>query len=55
MNECYWNGFKGSAWKENIDVRDFILQNYKPYEGNESFLAPPTERTGIRPHRSATP
>ncbi|MBE5817925.1 MAG: formate C-acetyltransferase [Clostridiales bacterium] len=45
MNESYWNGFKGSAWKENIDVRDFILQNYKPYEGNESFLAPPTERT----------
>ena len=45
MNECYWNGFKGSAWKENIDVRDFILQNYTPYEGNEDFLASPTERT----------
>lgn len=45
MNENYWNGFKGTKWKENIDVNDFILQNYTAYEGNEEFLAGPTDRT----------
>lgn len=34
-----WNGFKGSDWKEEINVRDFIQHNYTPYEGDESFLA----------------
>ncbi len=40
-----WGTFKGSKWKESIDVRDFIMQNFTPYLGDESFLAPPTERT----------
>ena len=40
-----WNGFEGRLWKEEINVRDFIQKNYKPYEGDESFLAGPTEAT----------
>lgn len=42
-----WNGFKAGHWMETIDVRDFIQNNYTPYDGNESFLAAPTERTKI--------
>ena len=40
-----WNGFGGRTWKEEINVRDFIQKNYKPYDGNEEFLADPTENT----------
>lgn len=40
-----WNGFSGRLWKEGIDVRDFIQNNYKPYDGDESFLEGPTEAT----------
>ncbi|HIT07323.1 MAG TPA: formate C-acetyltransferase [Candidatus Scybalocola faecipullorum] len=40
-----WTGFKGGVWQEEINVRDFIQKNYVPYEGNEDFLAPPTQRT----------
>ena len=40
-----WNGFKGETWKESIDVRDFIQQNYTPYDGDASFLSGPTDRT----------
>ena len=40
-----WNGFKGTKWKQEIDVRDFIQKNYTPYDGDESFLAGPTEAT----------
>jgi len=40
-----WQGFKTGLWQKEINVRDFIQQNYTPYEGNESFLAPATERT----------
>lgn len=40
-----WNGFKEGAWCDKIDVRDFIQQNYTLYEGDESFLAEPTENT----------
>ena len=40
-----WNGFKGRLWKEEVNVRDFIQNNYKPYDGDESFLAGPTEAT----------
>ncbi len=40
-----WRGFKGRQWKEDIDVRDFIQHNYTPYDGDESFLAGPTEAT----------
>ena len=40
-----WTGFKGGVWQEEINVRDFIQKNYVLYEGNEDFLAPPTQRT----------
>src|SRR3954470_301206 len=40
-----WTGFKTGLWQKEINVRDFIQQNYEPYEGDESFLAPATERT----------
>lgn len=40
-----WEGFEGRLWKEGIDVRDFIQNNYKPYDGDESFLEGPTEAT----------
>ena len=40
-----WDSFKGEDWKKNIDVRDFIQENYTPYTGDESFLAPATEKT----------
>lgn len=40
-----WAGFKGDAWKHEINVRDFIQNNYTPYEGDESFLAPSSEKT----------
>ena len=33
-----WNGFEGRLWKEEINVRDFVQNNYKPYDGDESFL-----------------
>ena len=39
------NGFEGNLWKEEVNVRDFIQKNYKPYDGDESFLAGPTEAT----------
>ena len=38
-------GFEGYMWKREINVRDFIQKNYTPYEGDESFLAGPTEAT----------
>ena len=40
-----WEGFEGGNWLNEIDVRDFIQKNYTPYEGDESFLVGPTERT----------
>ncbi len=40
-----WEGFEGRIWKEEVNVRDFIQNNYKPYDGDESFLAEPTEAT----------
>ena len=40
-----WEGFKGRLWKEEINVRDFIQENYTPYDGDASFLAPATEAT----------
>ena len=33
-----WDGFEGRRWKEGVNVRDFIQNNYTPYEGDESFL-----------------
>ena len=40
-----WNGFEGRLWKEEINVRQFIQDNYIPYDGDESFLEGPTEAT----------
>jgi formate C-acetyltransferase len=40
-----WRGFRTGLWQNEIDVRDFIQQNYEPYEGDESFLASATPRT----------
>jgi formate C-acetyltransferase len=40
-----WAGFRTGLWQRDINVRDFIQQNYKVYAGDESFLAPPSERT----------
>ncbi len=40
MTERAWRNFTPGIWQENIDVRDFIVKNYTPYEGDESFRLP---------------
>ena len=40
-----WDKFKGNTWKNEINVSDFIINNYKEYKGDESFLEGPTEKT----------
>jgi len=45
MFEQAWKGFKGTHWKTDVNVRDFIQNNYEPYDGDEGFLAGPTENT----------
>ena len=45
INFEQWEGFEGRIWKEEVNVRDFIQKNYTPYNGDESFLAGPTEAT----------
>ena len=40
-----WTGFKGNKWQEEVNVRDFIQNNYEHYDGDEAFLADPTEAT----------
>ena len=45
VNFKEWDGFEGRLWKEEINVRDFIQNNYTPYDGDESFLEGPTEAT----------
>ena len=40
-----WHDFLGEKWKETINVEDFILNNYKEYTGDDSFLVGPTEKT----------
>ena len=42
-----WAGFAGRKWKEDCDVRDFIQNNYRPYDGDEGFLKGPSEATGL--------
>ncbi len=44
-NEKQWRGFTPGKWQSNIDVRNFIFTNYKPYQGDDQFLAKPTEAT----------
>ena len=43
--ENEWRGFKGTHWTDDVNVRDFIQDNYTPYDGDESFLADPTDAT----------
>ena len=45
LNNEKWQGFQGRNWKEECNVRDFIQANYKPYDGDESFLADATDAT----------
>ena len=45
MKHENWIGFTEGAWQDEINVRDFIQKNYKPYEGDASFLSGATERT----------
>ena len=45
VNFKEWEGFSGRVWKEEINVRDFIQNNYTPYDGDESFLSDATEST----------
>ncbi len=45
MEHINWNGFKSGVWQSEINVRDFIQQNYQPYTGDSSFLAGATVRT----------
>ena len=40
-----WRGFRGDHWRDDVNVRDFVQQNYTPYDGDESFLAEPTDAT----------
>ena len=40
-----WQGFNGRIWREEINLREFIQDNYTPYDGDESFLEGPTEAT----------
>lgn len=44
-HEDAWRGFQGQAWRDQIDVRDFIVDNYTPYHGGSDFLSGPTVRT----------
>mgnify|MGYP002598162702 CR=1 FL=1 len=45
MQHTAWKDFNTGVWDKAVDVRDFIQRNYIPYEGDDSFLAGPTERT----------
>ncbi|MBQ8003952.1 MAG: formate acetyltransferase, partial [Oscillospiraceae bacterium] len=45
INNEYWEGFEGGTWKKEIHVRSFIKHNYTPYDGDEAFLASPTDDT----------
>ena len=45
VNFDAWEGFEGRIWKDEVNVRDFIQKNYKPYDGDESFLVDPTDAT----------
>ncbi|HBM99256.1 MAG TPA: hypothetical protein DD413_07490, partial [Ruminococcus sp.] len=40
-----WEGFEGSIWKKEVNTRDFIQKNYRPYDGDASFLEGPTDAT----------
>ena len=50
-----WRGFEEGRWQRAIDVRDFILRNVTPYDGDETFLVGPTRRAPRRSGRSCSP
>ena len=50
-----WEGFGGHLWKEEVNVRDFIQHNYTQYDGDESFLAGPTEESCRSSRRKSAP
>ena len=54
MNHANWNGFKSGVWQDEINVRDFILTNFKEYTGDDSFLAGATDRTNALMERVNT-
>mgnify|MGYP000015434093 CR=1 FL=1 len=45
MMKTEWRGFKGNLWQSEVNLRDFIQNNYTCYDGDESFLAEPTQAT----------
>src|SRR5690625_6570752 len=45
MNKTAWVDFRDGKWQTEIDVRDFIMKNFTPYVGDESFLTAPTQTT----------
>ena len=45
MLKTEWNGFQSGAWEREVNVRDFIQKNYTPYDGDDTFLAGPTQNT----------
>ena len=45
VNCSAWKGFRTGEWRHLVNVRNFIQKNYTPYAGDESFLAPTSERT----------
>ena len=45
MENKAWEGFNRGKWNDEVNVRDFIQNNYAPYEGDGNFLAPPTTAT----------
>lgn len=45
MDQKAWNGFVSGNWENNIDVRDFIVKNYTPYDGTEEFLVDSSIKT----------
>ena len=45
MERPEWQDFKTGKWDKEVNVRDFIQRNYHPYDGDESFLAGPTQAT----------
>ena len=51
INQTAWQGFVPGKWQEEINLRDFIQQNYHPYTGDESFLSGPTPRTKELMHK----
>ena len=45
MMKTEWRGFKGNQWQSEVNLRDFVQNNYTSYDGDESFLAEPTQAT----------